>query len=70
MTHPRDSQLAQELVTLRAQILDRRRRLRGPRGSCACDDTGLCALHAEVANRLQDAEHHLELAVAALLNAE
>jgi hypothetical protein len=54
LTAQRDK-LAAELATFRRK-----------HGGCACDESGCCAYHADVHNRLQDAIKSLDLAIRTL----
>ncbi|HEY4720473.1 MAG TPA: hypothetical protein VII92_01400 [Anaerolineae bacterium] len=63
-TYYADDQLAKALDDLKARLTEQRSLLfdSGPR-TCVCAADGLCAHHAEIANRLQDAIAQMEQAI-------
>lgn len=57
-------QLAKDLNKSKQAIEARRASLFQSGRGCLCDETGLCAHHADIANRLSDALVAIELAIA------
>ncbi len=58
-----DHKLIGDLQTIIDQLADLRRGLYTRRPGCACDERGLCALHADVHSRLIDAADDLAMAI-------
>jgi hypothetical protein len=63
MQFPFDKQLAKDLDALKAQLIAKRQSLYAERRECVCDDGGLCAHHADIANHLDEAIRRVDLAM-------
>ncbi len=63
MQFPFDTRLAHDLGEVKITLLKQRESLYFERRECACDSETLCAHHAEISNRLDEAIRQLTLAI-------
>ncbi len=61
--HPFDNQLGRALGDVKKAIEAQQKSLYQERRECACDEGGLCAHHAEIAQHLDEAIRRLDLAI-------